>query len=200
MSSEPRINIESPDRVAQLIEEAPEVVKEHLSLVKKGIGRIMDKELPPGRSRETFGNEMVGSLAWAPEIFNAWWMEEYYVLKKGRLDPSLKELIALVVAQQNGCQICIPYHSGAARYEGAPEDQIDSARNFVEKKGQLPEKMRKAIEFAQKVAYQPTKVSKEDIDTFKSVGYNDAEAVEVIATALLSYQLSAFNTVLNLGR
>lgn len=70
----------------------------------------------------------------------------------------------------------------------------------IRKKGLLPAKQRIALEFARKAAHKPISVTDEDIKPLKDVGYADAEVVELIAAALLSYQLSAYNTILNLDQ
>jgi len=200
MALKPRIEVQGFEELQQLIDEAPEILKKHFELVAKGMERIPDKDIPTGYDKEIWGTHLPRALAWDPELFNIWWMEEHHLLKRGRVEPKIKELMAMLISQQNKCKLCVPYHAGAARFEGASEDMIDIIRNFEQRKHELPERIRKTLEFGLKAVYSPTKVTDEDVQALKDLGYNDAEIVELVAAALLAFQLSAFNQVLSLDQ
>ena len=46
-------------------------------------------------------------------------------MKKGALDPVVKELIYVAVSITNGCEYCIKSHSLAAKKKGATDEMIN---------------------------------------------------------------------------
>ena len=47
------------------------------------------------------------------------------VMKKGALDPVVKELIYVAVSVTNGCEYCIKSHSIAAKKKGATDEMLN---------------------------------------------------------------------------
>ena len=58
------------------------------------------------------------SLANNPETLERTWISLQQVMKKGALDPIVKELIYVAVSVTNGCEYCIKSHSLAAKKKG----------------------------------------------------------------------------------
>ncbi len=46
-------------------------------------------------------------------------------MKKGALDPMVKELIYVAVSVTNGCEYCIKSHSLAAKKKGATDEMLN---------------------------------------------------------------------------
>ena len=65
------------------------------------------------------------SLANNPETLERTWTSLKQVMKKGALDPVVKELIYVAVSITNGCEYCIKSHSLAARKKGATDGMIN---------------------------------------------------------------------------
>ena len=59
------------------------------------------------------------NLANNPETLERTWASLQQVMKKGALDPMVKELIYVAVSVTNGCEYCIKSHSLAAKKKGA---------------------------------------------------------------------------------
>ncbi len=55
------------------------------------------------------------NLANHPETLERTWTSLKQVMKKGALDPVIKELIYVAVSVTNGCEYCIKSHSLAAK-------------------------------------------------------------------------------------
>ena len=55
------------------------------------------------------------NLANYPETLERTWTSLKQVMKKGALDPVIKELIYVAVSVTNGCEYCIKSHSLAAK-------------------------------------------------------------------------------------
>ena len=65
------------------------------------------------------------SLANNPETLERTWTSLKQVMKKGALDPVVKELIYVAVSITNGCEYCIKSHSLAAKKKGATDDMLN---------------------------------------------------------------------------
>ena len=64
------------------------------------------------------------SLANNPETLERTWTSLKQVMKKGALDPVVKELIYVAVSITNGCEYCIRSHSFAAKKKGATDEML----------------------------------------------------------------------------
>ena len=65
------------------------------------------------------------SLANNPETLERTWASLQQVMKKGALDPVVKELIYVAVSVTNGCEYCIKSHSLAAKKKGATDEMLN---------------------------------------------------------------------------
>ena len=65
------------------------------------------------------------SLANTPETLERTWTSLKQVMKKGTLDPVIKELIYVAVSITNGCEYCIKSHSLAAKKKGATDEMLN---------------------------------------------------------------------------
>ena len=65
------------------------------------------------------------SLANDPETLERTWTSLKQVMKKGALDPVVKELIYVAVSVTNGCEYCIKSHSLAAKKKGATDEMLN---------------------------------------------------------------------------
>ena len=65
------------------------------------------------------------SLANNPETLERTWNSLKQVMKKGALDPAVKELIYVAVSITNGCEYCIKSHSLAAKKKGATDEMLN---------------------------------------------------------------------------
>ena len=64
------------------------------------------------------------NLANHPETLERTWTSLKQVMKKGALDPVIKELIYVAVSVTNGCEYCIKSHSSAAKKKGATNEML----------------------------------------------------------------------------
>jgi AhpD family alkylhydroperoxidase len=71
------------------------------------------------------------SLANNPETLERTWTSLQQVMKKGALDPVVKELIYVAVSVTNGCEYCIKSHSLAAKKKGATNDMLNEMMAVV---------------------------------------------------------------------
>ena len=64
-------------------------------------------------------------LANSPETLERTWNSLKQVMKKGALDPVVKELIYVAVSVTNSCEYCIKSHSLAAKKKGATDEMLN---------------------------------------------------------------------------
>ena len=64
-------------------------------------------------------------LANNPETLERTWTSLQQVMKKGALDPMIKELIYVAVSITNNCEYCIKSHSLAAKKKGATNAMLN---------------------------------------------------------------------------
>ena len=65
------------------------------------------------------------TLANNPETLERTWTSLQQVMKKGALDPMIKELIYAAVSITNNCEYCIKSHSLAAKKKGATNAMLN---------------------------------------------------------------------------
>ncbi|MFD0364541.1 carboxymuconolactone decarboxylase family protein [Nocardia sp. GCM10030253] len=69
----------------------------------------------------------------SPEIYHAWFAAES-AIRRGPLDPTVRELVKIRCSQINGCVYCIDLHTTDARLAGETEKrifQLDAWRESV---------------------------------------------------------------------
>lgn len=100
-------------------DELPPESREILDEIEKGLGRVPN---------------LFRVYAAYPPLLRANWNKLKVAMMEGDLSRRLKEAVALLVSQDNGCDYCITVHSGALRQIGVDDSTIDAIR-----KGQLAE-------------------------------------------------------------
>jgi len=65
------------------------------------------------------------TLANNPETLERTWTSLQQVMKKGALDPMIKELIYVAVSITNNCEYCIKSHSLAAKKKGVTNAMLN---------------------------------------------------------------------------
>lgn len=197
MTGGPRIELADRETVVELVEGSSAVVKEHISRIKDGLRNI------PWLTSDTIdweNGQKARMLALNPKLFELWWLEDYHTVKRGSVEPVTKELIGVHIANEVGCGSCLPYHAGAARSEGATDETIAIVREFEDRKNELPDDQRIAIEFGWKAVFEPADVTDEMVRELKAAGYTDAEIAELAASSFLAFRHAAINRALNLGQ
>jgi AhpD family alkylhydroperoxidase len=196
--SQHRIGIATPEEIDRLDREAPAVLRRHFELIRDGLRHIPG--LPPDAARIEDAPTL-RALALKPDIYYAWFLTEYHSGKQGEVDSATKELLAIAASARNEGDenvLCTPYHTGAARFEGADDEAVAIAQDFERRKLELPERQRRIVEFGLKAAYEPRLVTDDDVASIKALGLSDAALVEIVSTALIAYNLSAVNQVFDL--
>jgi len=110
-------------------------------------------------------------------------------LGSGVLSPRLREQIALVVGESNGCEYCVSAHSTIGKLVGLNETEIANSRGA---KGSNPRDTA-ALHFAREIVRAQGRVSKEAVEALKAADFNDGEVTEIIANVALNIFTNYFN-------
>ena len=70
-------------------------------------------------------------IANSPETLERTWNSLKQVMKKGALDPVVKELIYVAVSITNSCEYCTRSHTVAAKKKGATDEMIKEMIDVV---------------------------------------------------------------------
>jgi len=133
---------------------------------------------------------IVATMANSPAVAKAY-LGFSQALSAGSLSPRLREQLALVVGETNGCGYCVAAHTALGKGAGLTEAETCDARraNSSCKKEQT------ALEFARKVVNDRGVVSDADVEQLRQAGYTDGEVGEIVANVALNIFTNYFNHV-----
>ncbi|MFB6195203.1 MAG: carboxymuconolactone decarboxylase family protein [Haloplanus sp.] len=195
----PHVEPKPPGDVQSILEDAPDAAKANMERAEAILGELEAGDVPDTyETEEDWGFTFTGILAHHPETFKIWWAEEGQVFEGGNLDRGFKELLAAVIAYKRGASICIAWHTTSAELENVDPDRFGVVQNFDERKDELPEDERKAIEFAVASVESPDSVTAEDIEELGDLGYSDADIVELTTTAGTAAKFANFALTLDI--
>lgn len=113
-------------------------------------------------------------------------------LAKGSLDVQLRELIALAVAEYNGCDYCLSAHDYLGRNVAKLSDgELEAARDGRSQDS----RSNAALRFARRVAETHGRVADSDLATARAAGFDEAGVIEIVATVALNVLTNYVNNV-----
>ncbi len=112
-------------------------------------------------------------------------------LDKGTLPPTLREQIALTVAEINDCKYCLAAHTAIGKMVGLSGEQaIDSRRAKS-----IDSKEEAALQFAKAVVEKQGWVTDADVANVRGAGYTDEDITEIVAHVVKNIFTNYFNHV-----
>lgn len=146
--------------------EAQGSVKEIYAGIKKKLGIVP--------------NVFKSTSSW-PELLEAMMkLFETVMPSDTRLPRATKEMIAALVSKLNRCQYCVTHHVNFMAQYGV-RDAIAQKISQDYRRADLDEKTLKLLEFSEKVSRAAYKVTDEDFDDLKALGWTEREILEAIA-------------------
>ena len=112
-------------------------------------------------------------------------------LGSGKLDAKLREQIALISAEVNGCGYCASAHTAIGKIVGLGGDAILAARNGHS----ADQRTDAALQFARKVIVNRGEVSDLEVQLVKDAGFSEGEIAEIIANVAINIFTNYFNTI-----
>ena len=129
-------------------------------------------------------------MANSPAVANAY-LGYSQTLATGSLSPRLREKIALLTGQENGCEYCVAAHTVLGKGAGLSQEETRHARKGISD----DVKERAALEFAGRVLSERGKVSDADVEKVRNAGYTDGEINEIVANVVLNILTNYSNLV-----
>ena len=159
---------------------------------------VVDPANATGKAKELFDGPLKGKhLNIFKGMANSPAALEFYLNGSGALagaslSAKEQEVVQLVFAQANKCDYCQAAHTAIGKGAGLTEDQTIAART----QGDLGDAKLTAIAaFAGALFEKRGFVSDDDIQAFKSAGYDDGAVAEIIAVSALATYTNYFNHV-----
>ena len=126
-------------------------------------------------------------------------MIQKYLLDETTLSYDIKEAIALLISKENGCKMCVDVHKTIAKMLGLSDKKIEEILQGVESID-TGDKDKAILNFCIKASKKDNyKISKEEIDTLKDMGWSDTQIVEAVAITGYFNYINTLSNVFALG-
>ncbi len=127
-------------------------------------------------------------------------MVQNYLLNQTYLSYDIKEAIALLISKENSCKMCVDVHKNIAKMLGLSETQIEEILAGIEKMS-VDDKEKALLHFCVRASQKDNyKMTKEDIDTLKTLGWSDKEILEAVAIVGYFNYVNTLSNVFGLGQ
>ncbi len=110
-------------------------------------------------------------------------------LSKGVLNARVREQIALVVAEQNGCDYCLAAHTAIGGLLKLEVHEMEENREGRSANA----KTEAALQFARVLVQKRGTISDTDMNQVRAAGHSDAEIGEIVAHVALNTFTNYFN-------
>ncbi|SJZ83919.1 carboxymuconolactone decarboxylase family protein [Selenihalanaerobacter shriftii] len=157
-------------------EEAQGLVKEVYTDIKENFGVIPN---------------LFKALALKPKVLQANWEKVKSLMLEGHLDRKIKEMVAVVVSEANGCEYCVGAHSLFLQKLGVPEEIIQSVVKDIDE-ADIKDKEKKILKFAVKSTTEAHKISDQEFKLIKDLGLTEVELVELVSVIDLFTSFNIF--------
>jgi uncharacterized peroxidase-related enzyme len=133
---------------------------------------------------------LIATMANSPAVAKAY-LGFSQSLAAGALSPRLREQIALVVGETNGCEYCVAAHTALGKKAGLSDQETRDARLALSR----DEKERVALDFARQIVENRGVVADRDVERVREAGYTDGQLAEIVANVALNLFTNYFNHV-----
>lgn len=133
---------------------------------------------------------LVATLAQSPAAAHGY-LSFSGALAKGSLPAKLREQIALVVGETNGCDYCVAAHTLLGGKAGLSADETLAARTAEA----TDAKTAAALGFAKKIVEHRGQVNDADVTALRTYGFTDGDITEIVAHTALNIFTNYFNHV-----
>jgi len=163
------------------------------------IPEIQDKARPIMEKTGSLG-EIFKLLALDKKVYFATDnMVQGYLLDETLLSYDVKEAIALLISKENSCKMCVDVHKNIAKMLGLSEDKIEEILQGIESMS-VDDKDKALLHFCVRASQKDNyKMTKEDIDKLKALGWSDNEILEAVAIVGYFNYINTLSNVFGLG-
>jgi uncharacterized peroxidase-related enzyme len=110
-------------------------------------------------------------------------------LAGGLLDAKTREKLALLTAQENGCDYCLSAHTAIGKMVGLKDEEIVASRHGNGSNS----KSTAALTFARQVLDAKGEIGEAEVAEVRNAGFSDGEIAEIIAHVALNVFTNYFN-------
>jgi uncharacterized peroxidase-related enzyme len=133
---------------------------------------------------------MMKTMARSPAVLQAY-LNFSGALAGGELNARLREQIALITAEINGCGYCASAHTAIGKMVGLSGEAISAARRGRSEDA----KNDAALRFARTVIVNRGQVSEADVTAVRDAGFSEGEIGEIVANVALNIFTNYFNEI-----
>ena len=127
-------------------------------------------------------------------------MVQSFLLDETYLSYEIKEAIALLISKENSCRMCVDVHKNIAKMLGLSEERIGEILEGIDRID-TDEKDKALLRFCVRASKKDNyKMSQDDIDALKALGWNDAEILEAVAITGYFNYINTLSNVFGLGQ
>jgi uncharacterized peroxidase-related enzyme len=123
----------------------------------------------------------IRALANSPNALSAF-LGLYRPLGRAAIDKATQERIALVVAEDNGCQYCVSAHTAIGRGAGLSNEEMLRNRQG----GSGDARAAAAVTFAKALNEHRGEVTTAEFEAVRAAGFSDGEIVEIVTLVALN--------------
>ena len=137
------------------------------------------------------------SMSIRPTLLRANWDKFRATVLEGYLPRTLKEMIGVLISQNNNSEYALRVHMHGLSVLGMSEDVLQTLTTDFEH-CPLPEREKTILRFALLVATDPNAITTADYDALHDYDLSDKEIFEIIATADLFTSVNAYTDSIDL--
>ncbi len=127
-------------------------------------------------------------------------MVQSFLLDETYLSYEIKEAIALLISKENSCRMCVDVHKNIAKMLGLSEERIGEILEGIDRID-TDEKDKALLRFCVRASKKDNyKMSQDDIDALKALGWSDAEILEAVAITGYFNYINTLSNVFGLGQ
>lgn len=131
---------------------------------------------------------MARGMAVAPALLQGY-AQLNGALSTSKISGAIREQIALLTAEANGCDYCLSAHTALGKMAGVSAHDLDAARH-----GNASDaKAAAALRFAGAVIQTRGGVSESDFSKARAAGLSDQEMAEIVGVVALNFLTNLFN-------
>jgi uncharacterized peroxidase-related enzyme len=126
-------------------------------------------------------------------------MVQGFLLNETELSYEIKEAIAILVSEENGCKMCVGVHKNIAKMLGVSDEKIEEILAGVESMNNTDNE-KSLLNFCIKASKKDNyKILKEEIDTLKEMGWSDVQIIEAVAITGYFNYINTLSNVFDLA-
>ena len=133
---------------------------------------------------------LMRTLGNSPAALNAY-MGFNAALGESKIPATLRELLAVTVANANACDYCLSAHNALGKLAGLSSDDLSLAQNAEAH----DHKTGVALRFAAAIVQKRGMLGASDVKTMHNAGYSDGEIAEIIAVVAINIFTNYFNHI-----